>query len=70
MKNCFGGHEWTEAYIGGEWIGLDASFSEPEKRGFDAGHITIATGNGEPGDFFNMAVTLGLFEIKEVEIRY
>lgn len=69
MKNCFGGHEWTEAYIGGKWIGLDASFSEPGKRGFGAGHITLAKGNGEPGDFFNMAVTLGLFEIEEVEIR-
>jgi hypothetical protein len=70
MKNCFGGHEWTEAFIGGEWIGLDASFSKPGKRGFDAGHIAMATGNGEPGDFFNMAVNLGLFEIDKIKIRY
>ena len=69
MMNSFGGHEWTEAFIGNEWIGLDAAFSEPGKRGFDAGHITLATGNGEPGDFFNMAVTLGLFEIEKVEIK-
>jgi hypothetical protein len=69
MMNCFGGHEWTEAFIGDEWIGLDAAFSEPGKRGFDAGHITLATGNGEPGDFFNMAVILGLFEIEKVEIK-
>lgn len=69
MTNCFGGHEWAEAFIGNEWIGLDASFSTPGKRGFDAGHIALATGNGEPGDFFNMAVTLGLFEIERVEIK-
>ncbi len=66
--NCFGGHEWTEVFIGSEWIGLDAAFSEPGKRGFDAGHIALATGNGEPGDFFNLAVILGLFEIEEVKI--
>lgn len=68
MTNCFGGHEWTEAYIGDKWIDLDATFSAPGRRGFDAGHIAMATGNGNPGDFFSMAGTLGSFEIEKVKI--
>ncbi|MEN6576268.1 MAG: transglutaminase-like domain-containing protein, partial [Phycisphaerales bacterium] len=58
----FGGHAWTQAYLGGDkqgkggkWIGLDAAFKSSNRGGYDAGHIALAVGNGEPGDFFNMA---------------
>jgi hypothetical protein len=62
-KNVFGGHAWAEAYVGGKWIGLDATRAP---NGFGAGHITMAVGNGDPADFFSMASTLGYFKIEKV----
>jgi hypothetical protein len=64
----FGGHAWTQAYIGGKWVGLDASFKGAGRGGYDAGHIALAVGNGEPADLFNMAPTLGQFKIDKVFI--
>jgi hypothetical protein len=65
----FGGHAWTQAYIGGKWIGLDASFKGAGRGGYDAGHIALAAGNGEPGDLFNLAPTLGQFKIDKVTVE-
>jgi hypothetical protein len=65
-ENVFGGHAWVEAYVGGKWIGLDATRTP---KGFDAGHIALAIGNGEPADFFNLAATLGQFKIEKVTIN-
>jgi len=65
----FGGHAWTQAYIGDKWIGLDASFKGAGRGGYDAGHIALAAGNGEPGDLFNLAPTLGQFKIDKVTIE-
>jgi hypothetical protein len=65
----FGGHAWTQAYVGGRWIGLDASFKGAGRGGYDAGHIALAVGDGEPGDFFNLAATLGQFKIERVVVR-
>jgi len=62
-KNVFGGHAWAEAYVGGKWIGLDATRAP---NGFGPGHITMAVGNGDPADFFGMANTLGYFKIEKV----
>jgi hypothetical protein len=62
-KNVFGGHAWVEAYVGGKWIGLDATRAP---NGFDAGHITMASGSGDPADFFSMASTLGYFKIEKI----
>jgi len=28
MENRFGGHAWTEAYVGDKWVGIDAAFKE------------------------------------------
>lgn len=64
----FGGHAWTQAYVGGKWIGLDAAFRSAGRGGYDAGHIALAVGDGEPGDFFNLAATLGQFKIEKVAI--
>lgn len=71
----FGGHAWARAYVGGDrngaggrWIGLDAAFQSGGRGGYDAGHIALATGDGEPGDFFNMASALGRFQIEEIQI--
>jgi hypothetical protein len=62
----FGGHAWAQAYVGKKWIGLDASFKGAGRGGYDAGHIALAAGNGEPADFFNLATTLGQFKIEKV----
>jgi hypothetical protein len=65
----FGGHAWTQAYIQGKWVGLDASFKGSGRGAFDAGHIALAVGNGEPGDFFNIATALGRFKIEKLTVQ-
>jgi len=68
-ENVFGGHAWTEAYVGGKWVGLDASFKGHGWGGYDAGHIALATGSGNPEDFLQMVSSLGQFRIEEVAIE-
>lgn len=64
-KNVFGCHAWVEAYVGDKWVGLDATRTP---RGFDASHIALAIGNGDPADFLNLVATLGRFKIDKVTI--
>ncbi len=64
QKSIFGGHAWAEAYIGGQWVGLDAT--RVDQGGFGPGHITLATGNGDPSDFFSLVNTLGYFTIEKI----
>ncbi len=68
-KTGFGGHAWTEAYIGDKWVGLDSAFKAGALGKFDAGHIALASGNGEPANFFNMATTLGKFRIEKITVE-
>ncbi|MGA2172474.1 MAG: transglutaminase-like domain-containing protein [Sedimentisphaerales bacterium] len=68
-RTGFGGHAWTEAYIGGKWVGLDSAFNAGGLGGFDAGHIAFAAGDGEPADFFNIATTLGRFKIEKIIVN-
>ncbi|MHC4497793.1 MAG: transglutaminase-like domain-containing protein [Planctomycetota bacterium] len=65
----FGGHAWVRAYVGDRWVGLDAAFKSTGRGGYDAGHIALAVGNGEPADFFNLVSTLGHFKIDEVVVN-
>jgi len=65
----FGGHAWTQAYVGDKWIGLDASFKGGGRGGYDAGHIALAAGNGNPEDFFNLAATIGQFKVEKVIVN-
>ncbi len=65
-KNVYGGHAWTQAYVGDKWIDLDATRAP---NGFGPGHITLATGNGEQADFFGMISTLGYFKIEKIIIK-
>jgi hypothetical protein len=69
FTNVFGGHAWTEAYVGGKWVGLDASFKGGGRGGYDAGHITLATGSGDPEDFIQMVFSIGQFEIVGLSIE-
>ncbi|MHC4483067.1 MAG: transglutaminase-like domain-containing protein [Planctomycetota bacterium] len=68
-RQGFGGHAWVQAYIGGKWVGLDAAFKGTGRGGYDAGHITLAAGSGEPADFFNIVTTLGNFKIDKVIVN-
>jgi hypothetical protein len=68
-KDGFGGHAWVEAYIGGKWVGLDSTFKASERGGYDAGHIAVAMGDGEPASFFNLATTLGRFKIEKITVE-
>ena len=65
----FGGHAWDQAYVNGKWVGLDAAFKGTGRGGYDAGHIALAVGNGDPVDFFNIASTLGRFDIERLTVE-
>lgn len=69
MESGFGGHAWNQAYVGGKWIGLDAAFRGTGRGGYDAGHIALAVGNGDPGDFFSLVTTMGQFKFDKVEVK-
>lgn len=63
QKSVFGGHMWTEVYVAGQWIGLDATRAP---NGFGPGHIALAVGDGNPSDFFSLVNTLGCFKIERI----
>jgi len=69
VMNGFGGHAWARAYVGGKWIGIDAAFRGTGRGGYDAGHITLAAGSGNPEDFLNLIGTMGQFKIERVEVK-
>ena len=69
VASGFGGHAWTQAYVGGKWIGLDAAFRGAGRGGYDAGHIALATGKGNPGDFFSLVTTMGQFKIGKAIVK-
>lgn len=64
--SIFGGHMWTEVFLDGTWVGLDATRSE--LKGFGPGHIALSYGNGDPADFFSLVNTLGCFEITKITL--
>jgi len=63
-RNVFGPHAWNEVYLGGKWIGLDATLGR-----FDAGHIALAHGDGNSDGLFALVNTLGCFKIVSAEPR-
>ena len=69
LQDRFGGHAWVQAYVGGKWVSLDAAFKSASLGGYGPGHIALATGNGEPADFFNLVTTIGQFKIDKVIMR-
>lgn len=69
IKQQFIGHAWTQVYIGSQWVDVDTALKTDGRSGFDAGHIALATGNGEATDFFAVINLLGQFEIKQVKIN-
>jgi hypothetical protein len=69
FENGFGGHAWVQVYLGDKWVGLDAAFRGTGRGGYDAGHIALAAGKGNPEDFLNLVNTMGLFKIEKVTVN-
>jgi len=85
-KGAFAGHAWTQAYLGGRWVGLDATRCATCREGSPAGqatqrellkkpsgcgvgHLLLATGNGDPQDFFQLLGISGKFQIAAVQLE-
>jgi hypothetical protein len=60
-EHVFVPHAWTQAYVDGRWQSFDAAL-----RGFDAGHIALSYGNGDPWRFFAGFNALGRMRIESV----
>jgi hypothetical protein len=69
LSNGFGGHAWTQVYIGDKWYNIDAAFKSAGWGGYDAGHIALSIGNGNPEDFLNIVNTLGHFKIEKIKVK-
>ena len=68
LKTIFGGHAWVQAYVGDKWVGVDSTFKSSGRGGYDAGHIALAVGEGDPADFFGMVSSLGKFRIEKITV--
>jgi len=61
QDHVFVPHAWTQAWVGGHWQSFDAALP-----GFDAGHIALSTGDGDPWRFFSGMDTIGRMRIDKV----
>lgn len=61
-EHIFVPHAWAQAWVGGRWQSFDAAL-----HGFDAGHIALSVGNGDPWRFYSGLNTLGRVRILEVQ---
>ena len=59
-QDVFVPHAWFRVFIDGKWVDYDAAL-----KTFDAGHIALVAGDGNPSDFFAVVNTLGNFRIAE-----
>jgi hypothetical protein len=62
VEHVFVPHAWVQAFIDGQWHSYDAAL-----HGFDAGHIALSFGNGDPWRFFSGFDTLGRLRIDAIE---
>jgi len=60
--NVFVPHAWAQAWVDGRWRSYDAAL-----HGFDAGHIALSTGQGDPWRFYAGFNTLGRVRVDAVE---
>lgn len=69
QKNIFGYHMWTQAWINGQWVDLDATL----RNVFDAAHIAMGASSTQNGQTFNDMVKLtplfGRLEINVKKVR-
>jgi len=52
-------HAWAQAWVDGRWRSFDAAL-----QGFDAGHIVLAVGDGDPWKFYAGLDLLGRIELR------
>jgi hypothetical protein len=62
MDHVFVPHAWAQAWVDGRWQSFDAALP-----GFDAGHIALSAGDGDPWRFFAGMDTLGRLRIDRIE---
>jgi len=55
-------HAWTQAWVDGRWRSFDAALA-----GFDAGHIAIGVGDGDPSGFYSGVGLLGRLRIERID---
>jgi hypothetical protein len=55
-------HAWVQAWIGGRWQSFDAALP-----GFDAGHIALSVGDGDPWRFYAGLDMLGRVALREAD---
>jgi hypothetical protein len=55
-------HAWFQVYLGGSWHAYDAALER-----FDAAHLLLATGDGDPLAFFGMVDALSKLRLVRVE---
>lgn len=60
-RDVFVPHAWMEAHIDGRWQGFDAAL-----EGFDAGHLALAVGDGDPVRYFAGVALLGRLRLEAV----
>lgn len=61
-EHVFVPHAWMEAHVDGRWQGYDAALS-----GFDAGHLALAVGDGDPVRYFAGVALLGRLKILSID---
>lgn len=61
MDHVFVPHAWAQAWVDGRWQSFDAALP-----GFDAGHVALSVGDGDPWRFFAGMDTLGRLRIDKV----
>jgi hypothetical protein len=61
-EHVFVPHAWAQAYVDGGWRSFDAAL-----HGFDAGHIALSTGDGDPWRFYAGFNTLGRLRVDSLD---
>ncbi|MBS0569227.1 MAG: transglutaminase domain-containing protein [Proteobacteria bacterium] len=61
IDHVFVPHAWSQAWIDGRWRSFDSALP-----GFDAGHIALSAGDGDPWRFFSGMDTLGRMQVESV----
>jgi hypothetical protein len=61
VDHVFVPHAWAQAWINGKWQSFDAAL-----MGFDAGHIALSVGDGDPWRFFAGLDSLGRMKIDSI----
>lgn len=62
-NHVFVPHAWMQAWVDGHWRSYDAALD-----GFDAGHIALAVGDGDPWKFYSGLDLLGTLRLESVQV--